>query len=332
MGVILIVEDDEQLRVLAESVLQDAGHTVVAATGAEGATALLDTDTHLDVLFIDLNLGADLEAGLRVAHHGHDRRPKLSYLYDGRSCQRRHEGPLRATVSVPSKAVHFGTVEQVRCVSTVERKSPTSPHAPGIGCHTALSVNRSTGTAACRGRIRKTPEAGFRVARGSSATRSLVGSHRCGGSETAYANGRQGGLQRSQTETNGPLSVYRRHRVTVALRPRVLAEDVWPTSLQFAHVPVPTPLPPAATTPAAAPMTAAAYQPDDKEQHDGPNGRVDDRANDTRSEVDSELRQQPSSDQRPDYSDDQISDEPEPSSADDLARQPAGDDTDQQDH
>jgi CheY-like chemotaxis protein len=32
MSVILIVEDDEQVRVLAESVLRDAGYEVLAAT------------------------------------------------------------------------------------------------------------------------------------------------------------------------------------------------------------------------------------------------------------------------------------------------------------
>jgi DNA-binding NtrC family response regulator len=81
MAAILIVEDDEQVRVLAESVLQEAGHTVVAATGVEGATALLEAEQEFDILFIDLNLGNDLEAGLRVAHDAKNTRPKLSVLY-----------------------------------------------------------------------------------------------------------------------------------------------------------------------------------------------------------------------------------------------------------
>ena len=81
MAEVLIVEDNEQVRVMAESVLQEAGHTVVAATGVDGARALLNTDRHFDVLFIDLNLGHDLEAGLRVAKDAQERRPKLSYLY-----------------------------------------------------------------------------------------------------------------------------------------------------------------------------------------------------------------------------------------------------------
>jgi DNA-binding NtrC family response regulator len=81
MTVVLVVEDDEQVRILAESILQEAGHTVIAATGAEGAQALLDTQQSIDVLFVDLNLGGDLEAGLRIAQEARGARPKLSILY-----------------------------------------------------------------------------------------------------------------------------------------------------------------------------------------------------------------------------------------------------------
>jgi DNA-binding NtrC family response regulator len=67
MSVILIIEDDEQVRVLAESVLRDAGYEVLAATAPEGAQALLNSDQSIDLLFVDVNLGGDLEAGLRIA-------------------------------------------------------------------------------------------------------------------------------------------------------------------------------------------------------------------------------------------------------------------------
>ena len=81
MAVVLIVEDDEQVRVMAESVLREAGHTVIAATGTEGAAALLGIEQPVDVLFVDLKLGTDLEAGLRLAHEAKTTRPQLSVLY-----------------------------------------------------------------------------------------------------------------------------------------------------------------------------------------------------------------------------------------------------------
>lgn len=81
MAVVLVVEDDEQVRILAEFILQEAGHTVIAATGVDGAQALLEKQQSIDVLFIDLSLGGDLEAGLRVAQEARTARPKLSILY-----------------------------------------------------------------------------------------------------------------------------------------------------------------------------------------------------------------------------------------------------------
>jgi two-component system, cell cycle sensor histidine kinase and response regulator CckA len=81
VAVVLIVEDDEQVRVMAESVLQEAGHTVISATGVEGSAALLGTDKEVDILFIDLTLGADPEAGLKVAQEAKAARPKIAIIY-----------------------------------------------------------------------------------------------------------------------------------------------------------------------------------------------------------------------------------------------------------
>ena len=81
MSVILIIEDDEQVRVLAESVLRDAGYEVLAATAHEGAQALLNSDKSIDLLFVDVNLGGDLEAGLRIAQSARERRPFLPVVY-----------------------------------------------------------------------------------------------------------------------------------------------------------------------------------------------------------------------------------------------------------
>jgi DNA-binding NtrC family response regulator len=81
MSVILIVEDDEQVRVLAESVLRDAGYEVLAATAVEGAQALLNSGQSIDLLFVDVHLGGDLEAGLRIAQIARERRPLLPVVY-----------------------------------------------------------------------------------------------------------------------------------------------------------------------------------------------------------------------------------------------------------
>jgi DNA-binding NtrC family response regulator len=81
MSVILVVEDDKQVRVLAESVLRDVGYEVLAATALEGSQALLNSDQSIDLLFVDVNLGGDLEAGLRIAQIARERRPSLPVVY-----------------------------------------------------------------------------------------------------------------------------------------------------------------------------------------------------------------------------------------------------------
>src|SRR3981081_3878040 len=78
---VLLVEDDEQVRVLAESILRDAGHMVVTATGIDGSQGLLDGVESFDGLFADITLGNDPEAGLKTAQHARERRPHLPILY-----------------------------------------------------------------------------------------------------------------------------------------------------------------------------------------------------------------------------------------------------------
>jgi len=81
MADVLIVEDDEQVRFLAESILQQAGHdTRSAATMAE-ARAIVETDEKFDVLFVDLSLMDHQEAGLEVAQAAAKTRPGLPVIY-----------------------------------------------------------------------------------------------------------------------------------------------------------------------------------------------------------------------------------------------------------
>jgi DNA-binding NtrC family response regulator len=81
VAVVLIVEDDEQVRVMADSILQDAGYeTRSAATMAE-AHAILASDEKIDLLFVDLELMDDQEAGLDVAQAAAKTRQGLPVIY-----------------------------------------------------------------------------------------------------------------------------------------------------------------------------------------------------------------------------------------------------------
>lgn len=81
MAVLLIVEDEEQVRVLAESIIQDRGHTTLSAGTLEQALALLESDQTIELLFTDLGLQDDLQAGLTAAQEAVKRIPGLPVLY-----------------------------------------------------------------------------------------------------------------------------------------------------------------------------------------------------------------------------------------------------------
>jgi DNA-binding NtrC family response regulator len=81
MAVILIVEDHEQVRMLAESVLQEAGHETCSAATATEASAIIESDKKFDLLFVDLSLLDHQEEGLLIAQAAAKSRPGLPVIY-----------------------------------------------------------------------------------------------------------------------------------------------------------------------------------------------------------------------------------------------------------
>jgi DNA-binding NtrC family response regulator len=81
VAVVLIVEDDEQVRILAESILQEAGHETRCATTTAEAKALIESDEKIDLLFVDLSLLEHQEEGLEVAQAAVKVRPGLPVIY-----------------------------------------------------------------------------------------------------------------------------------------------------------------------------------------------------------------------------------------------------------
>ena len=81
MAVVLVVEDEEQVRVLAESYLEEQGHQVLSAGTLQGAMALLEKTSHVDLVFTDLELKGDIAAGIELAREAVGRLPHLKVLY-----------------------------------------------------------------------------------------------------------------------------------------------------------------------------------------------------------------------------------------------------------
>ena len=81
MATVLIVEDEDQVRVLAESYLREQGHQTVSAATAEEALAVFEVVERIDVLFTDINLRGEVHGGLDVAKRARERQPDLPVLY-----------------------------------------------------------------------------------------------------------------------------------------------------------------------------------------------------------------------------------------------------------
>ena len=81
MAVVLIAEDDEPVRVLAESIIQDLGHATMTAGNGVEALALLSSDGAVDALFTDLSMEDDTLAGVELAQQAREMRPGLPVLY-----------------------------------------------------------------------------------------------------------------------------------------------------------------------------------------------------------------------------------------------------------
>jgi DNA-binding NtrC family response regulator len=80
MAAILVVEDEEHVRVLAESYLREQGHETFSAATRDQALAVLDV-AKIDLLFVDIGLFEHREVGLDLAKEAVERNPGLKVLY-----------------------------------------------------------------------------------------------------------------------------------------------------------------------------------------------------------------------------------------------------------
>jgi DNA-binding NtrC family response regulator len=136
VAVILLVEDEEQVRVLAESFLQTAGHTTLSAGSIEQALALLASPEPIDLLFIDLILKGEIEAGLSLAVQAVEMRPELKVLYT--SGQAVTDGMTALFVKNSAFLPKPYTVEQLGTILGMKFgfRSAARPHAGGGGDET----------------------------------------------------------------------------------------------------------------------------------------------------------------------------------------------------
>lgn len=81
MAGILIVEEDEAIRVLAQSILEEHNHSIFSANTTDQAAALLESGRNIQLLFTETELQGEIQSGLEFAREAVKRRPELAVLY-----------------------------------------------------------------------------------------------------------------------------------------------------------------------------------------------------------------------------------------------------------
>ena len=81
MSIVLIAEDDEGVRVLTQSVIEEMGHIGLTAANTEEALALLNGDRVVALLIADLDMASNPTAGVELAREAVRQRQGLPVLY-----------------------------------------------------------------------------------------------------------------------------------------------------------------------------------------------------------------------------------------------------------
>ncbi len=76
---VLIVEDEALVRLVAAALLQDAGFETLEADTADDALHLLEAHAEVRVLFSDIQIPGDMD-GLDLAREVHDRWPTIGLV------------------------------------------------------------------------------------------------------------------------------------------------------------------------------------------------------------------------------------------------------------
>jgi CheY-like chemotaxis protein len=81
MVVVLIVEDEALVRLVAEMTIQDCGYQILSARDVDEALLLLRSSRQIDALFTDIHLKAAIHGGCDLARQAIALRPNLRILY-----------------------------------------------------------------------------------------------------------------------------------------------------------------------------------------------------------------------------------------------------------
>ncbi len=111
--VLLIVEDEPLLRMMAVDLAHDAGFETVEAANADDAVAILETRTDIRIVFTDIDMPGSMD-GMRLAACIRDRWPPIDIiLTSGQGRPRTEDLPARS-VFFPKPYRHAQVAEAMK--------------------------------------------------------------------------------------------------------------------------------------------------------------------------------------------------------------------------
>jgi CheY-like chemotaxis protein len=137
---ILVVEDEERVRVMVESILIDIGHQTLSAATIAQAFAVIQTDQPIDLLFTDIGLAPDVAAGLvhpglELAQQAVELRPDLRVLYTSGKGVGWNESHVCPRLRVPSESLRHDSIgdedRRNNLQTNLGHRLPQLRHGPG---------------------------------------------------------------------------------------------------------------------------------------------------------------------------------------------------------
>jgi len=123
---LLIVDDEASVRDLLAVALEEAGYTILMASDAKGAVAILDElpAKHRAVI-TDVNLGPDILTGWDIARLARQRDPDMAIVYmSGASGHQWPSHGVPGSILVPKP---FAPAQMVMAVSQLLNRGDPSP-------------------------------------------------------------------------------------------------------------------------------------------------------------------------------------------------------------
>jgi len=108
-AIVLVVEDEPLLRMLAVDFIEDAGFEVVEAENADLAVAFLEARSDIRIVFTDIDMPGSMD-GMKLAAAVRDRWPPIEIVIVS--------GHKRPAVDLPERSVFFSKPYDIIAVTT----------------------------------------------------------------------------------------------------------------------------------------------------------------------------------------------------------------------